>query len=404
MQDITRDTEASADGQRATPPRAALYASVGAELYHYLVDVDGAALIKRRALTLPAKVTYAWAHASGQYLYAASSNGSSKSTGDRHYVSALRIDATSGALQPHGAPISLKFRPVHICTDITSEHVLVAYTKSIGLTVHKINSGGILGSEVEQCAPLDIGFFPHQIRMAPSNKLALLVTRGDDPKAGRPENPGAIKTFEYRHGMLSNQTSIAPNGGYGFGPRHLDFHPSQPWVFVSLERQNKLNVFKLDGDVLSPQPLFEKKTLGEPHTVGSRQHAGAIHVHPNGRFVYVVNRAWDTVDFEGQPVFCGGENSLAVYAINESSGEPTLIQNIDTRGIYCRTFSIDPSGRILVAAHVMPLAVRDGTSISIVPASLSVFRIGGDGKLEFVRKYDVEVGSELMFWMGIVQL
>jgi hypothetical protein len=33
---------------------------------------------------------------------------------------------------------------------------------------------------------------------------------------------------------------------------------------------------------------------------------------------------------------------------------------------------------------------------------LSVFRIGTDGRLDFVRKYDVDVGDQQMFWMGMV--
>jgi hypothetical protein len=48
---------------------------------------------------------------------------------------------------------------------------------------------------------------------------------------------------------------------------------------------------------------------------------------------------------------------------------------------------------------------REGESVITVPASLSVFRAGGDGKLEFVRKYDVETsGGKNLFWMGIVAL
>jgi hypothetical protein len=35
---------------------------------------------------------------------------------------------------------------------------------------------------------------------------------------------------------------------------------------------------------------------------------------------------------------------------------------------------------------------------------LSVFRIGGDGKLAFTRKYDIDVGDKTMFWMGMVPL
>ncbi len=59
---------------------------------------------------------------------------------------------------------------------------------------------------------------------------------------------------------------------------------------------------------------------------------------------------------------------------------------------------------MLVAQHNLPVDVRDGDAIKTLTAGLSVFRIGGDGKLTFVRKYDVDVGNKTMFWMGMVQL
>jgi hypothetical protein len=127
-----------------------------------------------------------------------------------------------------------------------------------------------------------------------------------------------------------------------------------------------------------------------------------VHLHPNGRTVYVANRASDTVAFAGQRVFAGGENSLAVYAIDPASGEPNLIQHVDTHGIHPRCFHIDPSGRLLVVAHIMGLTVRDGDAIRTVPARLSLFRIGDDGRLDFVRAYDVDVGQRTMWWMAII--
>ena len=121
------------------------------------------------------------------------------------------------------------------------------------------------------------------------NRSVILVTRGHDPAPNKPEEPGALKVFAYRQGLLTKEVSIAPNGGYGFGPRHLDFHPTRPWVYVSLERQS-----------------------------------------------------------------------------------------------------------------IMPLLVKDGAARRTILASLAVFRIGGDGRLDFVRKYDVDVGDKTMFWMGMV--
>jgi len=390
---------------QAEAGKLALYASVGPTLTHYDVDVPGAALSRRDSVALPANVQYAWPHVSRQYLYVASSNsapGLGGVIGDRHHVSAFRLDG-SGALTPHGQPIPLPSRPIHLTTDIPSEHVLVAFNNPSALRVYRINRDATLGEEVKQPEAIDPGVFAHQVRVTDNNRLAILVTRGNDPTGAKPEDPGALKVFHFGNGLLTNVVSVAPNGGYGFGPRHLDFHPSQPWVYVSLERENKLDLFTLDGDTLSAVPRFRKETLARPDNKLSRQAAGTVHVHPNGRFVYAANRADTTTDFEGKKVFLGGENNIATYAINQETGEPTLIDHAETHGIHCRTFHIDPSGRLLVAAHIRPLLVKDGATVRPVPACLAVFRIGDDGKLGFVRLYDVDVGNNTMFWMGLVQ-
>ena len=67
-----------------------------------------------------------------------------------------------------------------------------------------------------------------------------MAARGHNPRNGKPEEPGCLKVFDYADGQLRNQVSIAPNGGFGFGPRHLEFHPNGRWIYVALERQNKL--------------------------------------------------------------------------------------------------------------------------------------------------------------------
>jgi 6-phosphogluconolactonase len=387
--------------------RVALYASVGPELTHYEVDVVGATLTRRGTLALPANVHYAWPHASRGFLYVASSDSASGIggfVGRNHHVTALAIDRASGALSPHGEPIPLPTRPIHMTTDIPSEYILVAFSNPSGLCVYRVNRDGTPGDEVGQREAVFPGIYAHQVRVRLDNKKVILVSRGHDATAAKPEEPGGLQIFDFRDGELTAQVSIAPNGGYGFGPRHLDFHPTRPWVYVSLERQNRLDMFAFHDETLLAVPLFQKGTLAEPDNIRGRQAAGTVHVHPNGRFVYVANRASSTTEIDGRRVFTGGENTLAVYAIDPTSGEPTPIQHVDTRGIHCRTFHIDPSGRLLVAAHIMGLPVTDGTDVRVVSASLSLFRIGDDGRLDFVRKYDVDVGDRQMFWMGMVGL
>ena len=388
------------------PQKIALYASVGAELTHYDVDVAGGELTRRATATLPAAVQYAWPHASRRHLYVASSSSAAGygTQGTDHHVTALAIDAASGALKQHGEPIRLPTRPIHMTTDIPSENILVAFNNPSALRVYRVNKDFTPGEEVKQPGPIDAGVFAHQVRVSPDNKLAILVCRGNEGTPTKAEDPGALKVFDYKDGLLTNEVSVAPNGGTEFGPRHLDFHPARPWICVSIETQNKMQMFPMANGRVGPEPAFSADTLAEPKNTRARQAAGTVHVHPNGRFVYGANRAQETEEFQGKKVFKGGENSLVVYAVDQATGEPRPIQHIETRKIHPRTFHIDPSGRLLVAQHNLPVNVRDVDGVKTIPAGLSVFRIGEDGKLTFVRTYDIDVGDKTMFWMGMVPL
>jgi 6-phosphogluconolactonase (cycloisomerase 2 family) len=387
--------------------KTVFYSSAGPDLTRYEIDIGSAALTKRGTVALPANVQYAWPHPSRQYFYVASSNGGPGSAGiagDKHYSNAFRVDPASGALQPHGEALRLPSRPIHTSVDQAGEYLLTAYNDPSSLTVHRIARDGSLGEQVSQPNKLDTGFYAHQIRATPDNQGVILVTRGNNAPGDNPVNPGSIKTFSFKGGVLTQLAAIQPGNGMNFGPRHLDFHPREPWVYVSIESQNKLYVYRRDPTTgLSRDPLFVKETLADPNTK-ARQAVGTVHVHPNGRFVYVANRASTTVDFEGKKVFAGGENSIAVFAINEMTGEPTLIQNIDGRGFQLRTFAIDPSGRLLLAASITPLLVREGSKVTRLTAGISVYRAAADGKLEFVRKYDVDTTKGQQFWTGMVTL
>jgi 6-phosphogluconolactonase (cycloisomerase 2 family) len=385
--------------------KVALYANVGADLTHYDVDVAGGTLIKKATITLPAGVQYAWPHASRRYLYVATSSSESGygKAGTEHHVTAFRIDPATGALTKHGESIRLPTRPIHMTLDIPSENILVAFNSPSSLHIYRINKDFTPGEEVKQ-GPIDAGIFAHQVRVTPDNRHVVLVTRGNEVTPTKAEDPGALKVFDYKNGVLSNEVSVAPNGGKEFGPRHLDFHPTKPWMYVSIETQNKMYTYKMDGGKINPDIAYRADTLAEPKNIRARQAAGTVHVHPNGRFLYGANRAQATTEVEGKKVFKGGENSIVVYSINQTTGEPTPIQHVETRAIHPRTFHIDPSGRLMVVQHNLPVNVRDGNTIRTAPAGLSVFRIGDDGKLTFVRKYDIDVGDKTMFWMGMVPL
>jgi 6-phosphogluconolactonase (cycloisomerase 2 family) len=191
----------------------------------------------------------------------------------------------------------------------------------------------------------------------------------------------------------------------GLGPRHLDFHPTKPLFYLSMERGNRILTYRLEDGVVSQ--LFDTTTLTDPSLKYPDQRAGAIHVHPSGKWVYVANRNTQTCS-PGAPCekpFGPGENDIAVFSLDPATGEPKLVQNIDTHGFEARTFAIDPTLRFLLVGNQKEAPRHDPTHPDTIPAvhpNVSIFRIGEDGKLTYVHSYDVTGGEA--WWVGAVAL
>ncbi|MBN3756448.1 lactonase family protein [Paraburkholderia sp. Tr-20389] len=380
-----------------------LFSAVDDTLTRYDVDVAAATLTRRESIRTAAKVQYAWRHPGGPYLYVATSAAGPRVPSDFNHVSAYRI-GRDGSLTRHGPSRPLDRRAVHVCVDPEGKYLLSAHNfPRSGLTIHALLEDGTIGEPVTQSAAPDCGAYPHQVRVLPSAQAALIVDRGNHARPDKPEDPGALRLFPLSRGVLSSGDVIAPDRGYGFGPRHVDFHPTRPWMYVSDERTNQLYMFRITDSTIASEPAYRCSLLEAPDRVDARQLGGPIHVHPSGRYVYVANRADRTEEIDGQKVFAGGENTIAVFRINSLTGEPTLVEHAGTRSIHVRTFACDPTGRLLVTASIKPLAVKVGGEIKPIPAALTVFRVRDDGSLEYAHQYPVDThDGQLQYWMSIV--
>ena len=371
-------------------PRVALYASAGRQLVHF--DAGADALVRRAGTVLPENVQYASADPSGRMLYVAWSNGVDN---DRHGVTAFRIDPASGALAQAGDHVALPHRTIHLTVDNDGAFLLLAFNKPRTVMVFRIAADGAIGKLVAQPSPVDGGPFVHQVRVARGNRTVLTCAMGGTPGATAPDQLGRITNYEFADGVLTPRQIVVP--GPGLGPRHLDFHPTLPLAYVAFERGNKLSAYRLEGEALGASAAFTADILTRDLP---GQHAGAIHVHPAGGFVYVTNRKSAVQPQDGTPVFAGGENTLAVFAL-DPHGAPRLIQHEDTRGFEPRTFAIDPSGRFLVVANQKAMVVRAGQAPT--PPNLALFSIGADGKLTFIATTPMIQGGDA-FWVGMVGL
>lgn len=381
-----------------------LYATAGSRLLAFGLDAQAVALEPRGdAVQLPEGGQFACVHPRRPRLYAVSSNGRPHGVhGDRHFLDAFAMQH-DGALRAAGASRRLPQRPIHVAVHPHGRFLLVAYPFPGLLQVWRLDDEGNILEEVPQRAGTSWGHVVHQIAFGRGERPALLlVTRGNDARPGVPEDPGALLVFDFEDGVARLRQKVAPGGGYGFGPRNLAFHPGGRWVHVSLERQHAFCVFDWDGERLGEQPLFTRPVRSHAGPPRPLQYVGPVACHPDGRTTYLTNRNDGTEQVDGVDVFNGGENTIAAFRIDPVSGEPAVLQHVDSEGLHPRTFDIDPGGTVLVAANTTSGLVREGDGLRRVASGLSLYRIEADGRLRFVRKHEVDAAPDLLFWMGIV--
>lgn len=382
-----------------------LYASLGERILGYRIDADAAQLHLLSETKAPANLQFAVKNSTGTMLYVTSSNagnGTLGAKGDTHVLQAFSIDAATGQLKPIGETIALPERPINLGLDHDDRFAVVAYNQSATLSVHPIQPDGSVSPAVAQGQAPQAGIFTHQATFTPNNHFVIALARGNDAVKHVPDQPGSINTFSLdAKGLLHKASSTAIDPG--IGPRHLAYHPTQPWVYVAMERGSKVYTYKLNADgALQAKPSYKSDTLASLANLETpRQRGGVIQLSPDGRFLYVSNRADAATEIDGKRVNNGGENNIAVFAIDQRTGEPHRIQVIDGQGIEARTMKVDPSGKLLIVANQMTQWVRHDGKLSKLPANLAVFRIAKSGKLEFVRKYEMDDESKSLLWMDI---
>ena len=379
------------------------YAAIGDQLIHFNANIDTAKLKQNASVRFGLNIQYVWSHPNLSIIYLALSNGGPGNKGTKHQLCACNLNTKDGTIEDIINSVPLPYRPLHLSIDRQKKHVLVAYNDPCFISVHQLETNGAISSRIKQDINLDEGIFGHQIMATPDGKEAIFICRGFDPLNGQPERPGALKFFDYEDGKLSFKHSIAPNHGIGFGARHLDFHQNKNWVYLAVERQSEIHFLRINEDATNK--IIEQKVSTLAHDVqpGVRQAASAIHIHPNGNFVYVSNRAYLAKKYSPEQIIPNGEDNIAVFKINRETGTVNLIDNVDTNGSLPRTFSIDPSGRLLIAANSEPARKKNKLGQVVdLPVSLSLFKIDGDGKLEQTENLAFPNDDRLLFWAGFL--
>ena len=304
-------------------------------VYVSRLDLASGALTPPELAAETASPSFLAVHPSQNFLYAANevSEFQGKASGS---VSAFAIDRNTGRLTALNQQPSVGRGPAHLVVDKAGRNVLVANYGGGSVAVVPIGTDGALkppsafiqhtGASVNP--QRQQGPHAHSINVDPANRFAYVADLGLD------------KVLVYR--FDAEKGSLVPNDppfaavAPGAGPRHFAIHPNARFAYVINEMSLTVTAFRRDPDRGSLTEVQTISTLPPDQAVEPGFSTADVQVHPSGRFLYGSNR---------------GHDSIVVFAIDETSGGLTHVENRPTQGSTPRGFGIDPTGKYLLAAN-----------------------------------------------------
>jgi len=256
-----------------------------------------------------------------KYLYAVAENGGSAAQ-PFGSVAAYRV-GEKGKLTKINAVSSYGVAPCHVSTDRSGKWVFVANYGTGNVLSYRIQPDGGLSDSL--CMHRHPGTHPwaHQVVASPDNTLLYAMDKGSD------------HIFLYdiqQNGTLKPKQSVAT--APGAGPRHLDFCPTDPTHFATInELNNSVTTYRYSSATGDVTRLDSLTTL-PPGFTGTNTGAD-IHYHPNGRFLYGSNR---------------GHHSIAMFQVT-SYGKLSALGQVSSSGQTPRNFMITADGKWMLAAN-----------------------------------------------------
>lgn len=271
-----------------------------------------------------------------QTLYAVSESSGMGS------VLAYRVDADTGGLTLLNQQSTGGAGPAYVSTDQTGRWVLVANYGGGSVALLPVEEDGRLGEATDVVqhegsgpnAERQEGPHAHYIRTGPDNRYAYAADLGIDRVR--------IYMLDTENGSLTTAAVQEAETAPGAGPRHLDFHPNGRYAYLMNELDATVTAFSYDAETGALTPIQTLSSL--PEDFEGFNKSADIHVHPSGRWLYASNRG----DFD----------SIAIFTIDEATGQLTVAGHQQEGIRWPRNFAIDPSGRYMLVANRQANEVR----------------------------------------------
>ena len=289
-------------------------------------------------------------HPNGKVVYAV--NEVNEVNGEKGGgLSAFRVEA-DGRLTLLNQASTVGSGPCHLTVDSKGRAVLAANYGGGSVISYRLDADGRLGKRASfiqhtgssvdrqrQDAP-----HAHGIYLDAGDRFAYVPDLGLDKVL--------IYRFDGATGELKPNEPVAGLLPPGSGPRHFAQHPTKALAWSlneMLSTVTTMHVLKANGGLVAGETT---STL--PPRYPDSNSTAEIFVHPSGRFLYASNR---------------GQDSIAVFVINESDGTLTPIEQPRIGGKTPRSFALDPAGKWLLAAG------QDSDSITIFAINATTGRL-----------------------------
>lgn len=291
-------------------------------IYKFSLDTEAKKLSE---VTTAAKLdnpTYLTVTEDNQYLYAVVKQG------DNGGLASFQINQETGNLEALNAVVTPGSPPCHV--SVSSDRRVVFSSNYHKGTVESyltnVESGSLNPAlsimQLEGSGPHERQEKPHTHYAGPTpdKKYVIAVDLGIDQ----------VITYKVEDGNLSEANRLTVNPGSG--PRHIAFHPNGKTAYVMTEISSEVIVLNYQDGAFEPVQYIS--TIPEDFTANNQ--GSAIHISADGRYVYAGNR---------------GHDSIAVFSVNEETGELSLVEITSTEGNWPRDFVLDPSETFVVASN-----------------------------------------------------
>ncbi|HEY5563078.1 MAG TPA: lactonase family protein [Clostridiaceae bacterium] len=221
----------------------------------------------------------------------------------------------------------------HIIIDSTNKYIFVANYSEGTVSQFPVMEDGSIGELMRTIKHIGSGpnkerqEMPHMhyVALTKNEKYLLTVDLGLDSVS--------LYRFEGGKGDMSLDEDASIVVAPGSGPRHLQFHPNNKYLYIVTELSSEVIVYEFDSKSYKFKHMQTISTL--PDNFKGNSTCAAIHINKEGNFLYASNR---------------GDDSIAVYKVEET-GNLKLIEIMPTNGKTPRDFALDPTESFLYSAN-----------------------------------------------------